>query len=94
MPVATINPTRRPTAAALQGKQDDAVGRHWWRRPNATHFRTHQRGRVFSFPGPSPWPGIPRDPLAPARRPGREIHPCVHGRVRGDCRLEAPRLRT
>lgn len=42
VPVATINPTKRPTPAALQGNRDDGVGRHWWRRLNATHFRTHQ----------------------------------------------------
>lgn len=42
VPVATINPTKRPTPAALQGNQDDGVGRHWWRRLTATQFRAHQ----------------------------------------------------
>ncbi|SDN85084.1 hypothetical protein SAMN05660199_00843 [Klenkia soli] len=42
VPVATINPTKRPTPAALKGQPTDGVGRHWWRRLTPAHFRAHQ----------------------------------------------------
>lgn len=42
VPVGTINPTKRQTAAALRGKSSDGVGRHWWRRLGPTDFRSHQ----------------------------------------------------
>lgn len=42
VPVGMINPTRRPTAAALKGRHDTGVGRHWWRRLQAADFRRHQ----------------------------------------------------
>lgn len=42
VPVGMINPTRRQTAAALRGRPDVGVGRHWWRRLHAPDFRRHQ----------------------------------------------------
>jgi len=42
VPVGTVNPTRRPVAAALRGAPTDGVGRHWWRRLTGADYRAHQ----------------------------------------------------
>lgn len=42
VPVATINPTKKPTAVDLKGNRDDDAGRHWWRRIRTEEFFTHQ----------------------------------------------------
>lgn len=41
-PVATINPSTKPTAADLRGRPIDGAGRHWWRRLRAVDFFDHQ----------------------------------------------------
>lgn len=42
VPVATINPTKAPTAHDLMGDKNSGVGRHWWRRLRPSDFRDHQ----------------------------------------------------
>ncbi len=42
VPVGTVNPTPRPTAAALRGHPTDGAGRHWRRRLNTEDYRAHQ----------------------------------------------------
>lgn len=42
VPVGTVNPTARSTAAALRGNPTDGVGRHWWRRLTAADYDGHQ----------------------------------------------------
>lgn len=42
VPVGTINPTRRPTVAALRGSADEGAGRHWWRRLAGSDYRQSQ----------------------------------------------------
>lgn len=41
VPVGSVNPIRRPTAAE-QGQPAEGVGRHWWRRRLAVDFLAHQ----------------------------------------------------
>lgn len=55
VPVGTINPTRRPTAAALRGSASEGAGRHWWRRLHEPDFRRHQ------LPDPAGAHSRPRD---------------------------------
>lgn len=42
IPVAVLNPSRRPTSAMLQGDKTDGVGRHWWLRLAKDDFLEHQ----------------------------------------------------
>jgi hypothetical protein len=42
VPVGTVNPTARSTAAALRGRPSDGVGRHWWRRLTPADYSSHQ----------------------------------------------------
>lgn len=42
VPVATINPSIKPTARDLRGSPDAGPGRHWWRRLRADDFYAHQ----------------------------------------------------
>lgn len=55
IPVAVLNPTRRPTSAMLQGQRADGVGRHWWLRLTKDDIFRHQfaeiRGSSSKPPG-------------------------------------------
>jgi hypothetical protein len=42
VPVGTVNPGKKPTAAALRGSPTSGAGRHWWRRLAPTDFTRHQ----------------------------------------------------
>lgn len=42
VPVATVNPTKNPTAGDLRDQRDVGVGRHWWRRLRPDDFFRHQ----------------------------------------------------
>lgn len=42
VPVATVNPTSKPTAKDLTGDSRAGAGRHWWRRLCAADFFDHQ----------------------------------------------------
>lgn len=42
VPVATINPSTKPTASDLRGTRDTGAGRHWWRRLRSGDFFAHQ----------------------------------------------------
>ena len=42
VPVGTVNPRGRDTAADLRGNPDDGVGSHWWYRLAAEDFFDHQ----------------------------------------------------
>ncbi|MCO1574908.1 NYN domain-containing protein [Crossiella sp. SN42] len=42
VPVATVNPSVKPTTAALRGDRDEGVGRHWWRRLRRQDFLANQ----------------------------------------------------
>lgn len=42
VPVATINPSRVPTAGDLRGEPNDGAGRHWWRKLRPVDYLTHQ----------------------------------------------------
>lgn len=42
VPVATINPSTKPTALDLRGSRDIGAGRHWWRRLRPADFFAHQ----------------------------------------------------
>ena len=56
VPVGTINPTARPTAAALRGRPSDGVGRHWWRRLTAAAFTSNQLpDPVAGYVRPAGW---------------------------------------
>jgi hypothetical protein len=42
VPVGTVNPGKKPTAAALRGDPAVGAGRHWWRRLSGADFTAHQ----------------------------------------------------
>lgn len=56
VPVAVLNPSRRPTSEMLQGNRWDGVGRHWWMRLTHDHFRAHQLPeKVGAATRPADW---------------------------------------
>jgi len=56
VPVATINPSTKPTARDLRSSRDVGVGQHWWRRLRAEDFFDHQLpNTVGAFTKPKGW---------------------------------------
>lgn len=56
VPVATINPTRNPTANGLKGVPQEGAGGHWWRRLQVHDFLVHQLpDPVGPCPKPKRW---------------------------------------
>ncbi|MBA2308296.1 MAG: NYN domain-containing protein [Pseudonocardiales bacterium] len=55
-PLGTVNPRKNPTAMTLRGRNDDGVGRHWWRRLKASDLVAHQLpDRVGRLRKPEGW---------------------------------------
>ncbi len=56
VPVGVVNPSRNPTAGALQGNRRDGVGRHWWYRLRDADLTTAQLpAQVGTLIRPAGW---------------------------------------
>jgi uncharacterized LabA/DUF88 family protein len=56
VPVGTVNPSPGRLAGALKGREDDGVGRHWWRRLTPSDIRDNQLpDPCGAFLKPGPW---------------------------------------
>lgn len=56
VPVATINPSTKRTAADLRGHPQDGAGRHWWRRLKPADYCMHQLpNSVGPYDKPAGW---------------------------------------
>lgn len=56
VPVGLVSPNTSNLSGDLRGTPSDGVGRHWWQRLSADHFRSHQLPTVVGrYPRPPGW---------------------------------------